>query len=54
VDDLAPDIDGRAKGFQSNFDDVDCANDTRAKAARFEQEDPLLIGRIFALDAVGD
>ena len=54
MDNFAADIDGRAKGFQCNFDDVDCTNDTGAKPTRFKQKNPLLTRGSFTLDAVWD
>ena len=44
MDDFAADIDGRAEGLKSDFDDVDRADHAGAEAARLEQQHPLLVG----------
>ena len=54
MDNFAANVNRRAKGLKRNFDDVDGTNNAGAKAARFEQKDPLLTGRCFALGAIGD
>ena len=41
MDNLAAHVDGRAKGFQSDLDNVDRAHHAGAKAARLEQQHPL-------------
>jgi len=41
---FASDVDGGAKGLQSDLDNVDGAHNTGAEAARLEQQDPLLTG----------
>jgi len=54
MDDLATNIDRRAKCLKRYLDDVDGAHHTGAEAARFEQKNPLLTGRCFAMGAIGD
>ena len=54
VDDFAANVNRRAESLKRDLDDVDGTNNAGAKAARFEQKDPLLIGRCFALGAIGD
>lgn len=54
VNDFAPNVNRRAKGFQRNLDDVNSADHARAEAARFEQKNPLLIGRSLVMGAIGD
>src|SRR5690606_5510677 len=44
MDDLAAYVDGRAIGFESQFNDVDGAHDASAKAPRLEQIDDLFVG----------
>ena len=44
MDNFAAHVDGRAKGFKGDLDDVDRAHHSGAKAARLEQQHPLLTG----------
>jgi hypothetical protein len=44
MDDFATHIDGRAKGFQRDFYNVNGTHHTGAKAARLQQQYPLLAG----------
>ena len=41
---FAADVNGRAKGLQSDFDNVNGAHHASTKTARFEQQHPLLAG----------
>jgi hypothetical protein len=54
MDDFTAHVNWRAKCLERNLDDVDGANDACAEAARFEQKNPLLIGRSLAIGAIGD
>jgi hypothetical protein len=44
MNNLAANIDGRSEGIQGNLHHIDGAHHTSAKAARLEQENPLLFG----------
>ena len=44
MNDLAAYVNGCAKGFEGDFDDVDGTHHTSAEAARLEQQDSLLGG----------
>jgi hypothetical protein len=54
MDDFTANVNWRAKCLERDLDDVDGANHTCAEAARFEQKNPLLIGRSLAMSAIGD
>ena len=54
MDDFTTNVNWRAKCLERDLDDVDGANHTCAEAARFEQKNPLLIGRSLAMSAIGD
>jgi hypothetical protein len=54
MDDFAANIDGSPESFESDFDDVDGANDASAETTWFQQKDPLRAGGILSSCTVGD
>jgi hypothetical protein len=54
MDNFTPNIDWRAEGLESDFDDIDGANDAGTKTTWFQQKHPLLAGGIRSSCTVGD
>lgn len=51
MDDLSADVDRCSEGFESDFDDIDGANDSGTEATGLKQQDAFLDGGIDVLVA---